>query len=225
LPYGTTRCAWDVILPFDRLWQEYHRVLRPDGNILLFGAQPFTTLIVNSNLREFRYCLYWLKEKGTGFLNAKHQPLRIIEEICVFYQHGTATYHPQMVPLVRPRKRSLPRRKTTLVHHETVASFASDENVVIAYTHQHPTSLIECGRDFGNVGLIPTQKPVALLEHLIQTYSNAGDLILDNTMGSGTTGVACVNLDRDFIGIERDAKHFAIAANRMLTLPAWAVPA
>jgi len=222
LPYSTTQCAWDVLLPFDRLWDAYHRIIRPHGNVVLFGAQPFTTKIILSNPNEFRYCLYWLKEKGTGFLNAARQPLRIIEEICVFHCGKVGVrYNPQMVPLDQPRRRSLPRRKTHAV--KSVASYESPDNTVVDYTHQYPTTLIECARDGGNRGLIATQKPVALLEYLVRTYSDVGDTVLDATMGSGTTGVACAALRRQFIGMELNAGHFTIAARRITEAmcPAW----
>jgi site-specific DNA-methyltransferase (adenine-specific) len=211
LPYGITQAKWDCEIPLDKLWPLYERVAKPTAAIVLFASQPFTSKLILSKLEWFKYCWYWEKEKGTGFLNAKHQPLRCVEEICVFYQKS-ATYNPQMVELEKPRKRNLPTSSTETVGE--VASFGKEIEYKI-YTHAYPKNLLRFGRDKGNKGVHSTQKPLALIEYLVKTHSNEGDLVLDNVMGSGTTGVACKNLGREFIGIEIDPPMFEIAKQRI----------
>lgn len=207
-PYGTTNCGWDSVLPFDRLWAEYDRVVKPDGAVVLFAAQPFTTQLIQSNPTAFRYCWYWLKNQPTGFTFARYQPMRKVEDICVFYRkHGT--YNPQGLQVVtdaKPKRRKMPVRENiykmdTLLQEYTPRFKNYPKNVL----------QFDCER-----GLHPTQKPVPLLEYLIRTYTSEGDTVLDNCMGSGSTGVAVQRVGgRHFIGIEQNEVYFDIAHQRI----------
>jgi site-specific DNA-methyltransferase (adenine-specific) len=217
LPYGTTACSWDAVIPFDRLWAEYRRLLRPGGVVVLTAAQPFTTQVIASNLPDFKYCWYWDKKAVTGFANAKLQPLRCVEDVVVFYA-SRPTYNPQgLVYLGKSRSNSATVGGDT-VRTDTAASAGKGSlrtagaEYVQEWTN-YPKQLLEVPRDRSRVH--PTQKPVALMEYLIRTYTNPGDLVLDNCMGSGTTGVAALNTNRRFIGIERDPGYFAIARSRI----------
>lgn len=210
LPYGITSAKWDCEIPLEPMWSEYKRLAKPATTFVLFASQPFTSKLITSNLQWFRYCWYWEKEKGTGFLNAKHQPLRCIEEICIFYKHR-GTYNPQMVPC-KPYRHKLPTKASETVNE--VASFCSEVQYK-EYTQNYPKNKMQFARDKANKGMHSTQKPEALLEYLVNTYSNPGDLILDNTMGSGTTGVAAKKLGREFVGIELDPRTFRMAEERI----------
>lgn len=207
-PYGTTDCSWDNVLPFDLLWAEYDRILKPDGAAVLFSAQPFTTQLIQSNRRAFRYCWYWMKNQPTGFAFARYQPMRRIEEICVFYRkHGT--YNPQGVQEIIGGK--VKRKRQTARE-----SVYNDSTLLKEYTPKlknFPKNVLQFNTERG---LHPTQKPVALLEYLIRTYTNEGDTILDNCMGSGSTGVAVKRVGgRRFIGIEQNPEYFNIAQKRI----------
>lgn len=207
LPYGTTACKWDVVIPFGALWDHYNKIIKENGAIALFSAQPFTTRLIQSNIKQFRYTWYWKKRNVTGFSYAKYQPMRCVEDICVFYKKHP-TYNPQgLVKLEKPRKRKGKKRGDNVYDSETLS------NPYQSFFTNYPKHLIEFPKDANNVH--PTQKPVALLEYLINTYTNEGDLVLDNCMGSGSTGVACVNTGRSFIGIEREHKYFEIAKQRI----------
>ena len=203
LPYGVTNCKWDSVIPFDLLWEQYNRILKPNGAAVLSAVQPFTTALIQSNRKNFRYCWYWKKNQATGFPFAKVQPMRCIEDIAVFYRQKP-TYNPQ--GLVKLDKPFYTKRNT-----EGVYSTMRGTPALTEYTN-YPKNLIEfkCER-----GLHPTQKPVPLFEYLIRTYTNEGETVLDNCMGSGTTGVACVNTGRRFIGVELDAGYFEIAKQRI----------
>lgn len=214
LPYGTTACKWDAVIPLEPLWTEYRRISKPDAAIVLTAAQPFTTVLISSNIQQFAYVWVWDKKFGANFVQAKRTPLRIHEDVLVFCKSGkTPKYYPQMIDREKPIKKggnkqsaAIPIRQT-----ENAAAFGESEKI---YTEKFPETIIEFNCREGR-GLHPTQKPVALMEYLIRTYTNAGDTVLDNTMGSGTTGVACANTGRDFIGIERDPGYFAIAEKRI----------
>lgn len=208
LPYGTTDCSWDTVLPFDQLWAEYNRILKHDGAVVLFAAQPFTTQLIQSNRKNFRYCWYWLKNQPTGFTFAKYQPMRKIEDICVFYRkHGT--YNPQGLQVVRNAKPVRKRRpqqdgiyKMDTLMHKYTPQFKNYPKNVLQFDSER--------------GLHPTQKPVPLLEYLVKTYTNEGDTVLDNCMGSGSTGVAVKRVGgRHFIGIEQNKVYFDIAQQRI----------
>lgn len=207
LPYGTTSCRWDSIIPFDGLWEQLHRVTKPNAAMVFTAAQPFTTELIQSNRKEFRYCWYWFKNMVTGFPFAKVQPLRCVEDIVVFYRKAPVYNAQGVVALERPMQ-SRPRAiKEDCVYDQQSLSKAYETK----YTNWPRQVLtFPCQRD----GLHPTQKPVALFEYLVRTYTNPGDLVLDCCMGSGTTKVACRNAGRDYVGFEIDAQHFVTAMER-----------
>jgi site-specific DNA-methyltransferase (adenine-specific) len=214
LPYGTTACKWDVIIPFEPLWAHYKRLLKPRGAVVLTASQPFTSLLITSNLDWFKYCLVWEKEVGTNFLNANHQPLKVHEDIAVFSPaassyspRGTMTYNPQMATR-RPISGGPNASRGNYRFHVQPQAMRLREEAETC----HPRSVILCAREMGSHG---TQKPVALMEYLIRTYSSEGDTVLDNAIGSGTTGLACLNTGRHFIGIEKDPQIFATAEHRL----------
>ena len=214
-PFGTTNCTWDNVIPFAPMWEQLKRITKKNGAIVLFGSQPFTSALVMSNVKMFKYDWCWRKPRGTGHLNAKKQPLRDKEDILVFYQKQ-ANYNPQYADGLPYSKlkggknaRVSEKGATTYGAFMNGADFRNDNNGT-----RCPKQVIEFGvveRDT----LHPTQKPVALMEYLIKTYTNEGEIVLDFTMGSGTTGVAAVNLKRDFIGIELDKGYFDIAQARI----------
>ena len=208
LPYGTTACKWDTIIPFEPLWEQYERVIKDNGAIVLFGSQPFTSALVMSNPKMFKYCWYWDKVRGVGHLNAKKQPLKNVEDICIFYKKQTV-YNPQMRE--RAKSRISKNNSTQQVYGKSKDVFEGEK-----LDKRYPVSLLTFSKsnkkDFTKH---PTQKPVALLEYLIKTYTNEGDTVLDNVMGSGSTGVACLNTNRNFIGIELDEEYFEIAKKRI----------
>lgn len=207
-PYGTTAYKWDGVLSFDKLWEEYNRVLKPNGAAVLFSVQPFTARLINSNPKAFRYCWYWLKNMPTGFAYARYQPMRKVEDICVFYRQ-MPTYNPQGVrELERKKVRPYRAPKETDLYHMRSKSTTFTNRLT-----GFPLNVLEykCER-----GYHPTQKPVPLLEYLVRTYTNEGDTILDNCMGSGSTGVAVQRVGgRHFIGIEQNKVYFEIAEKRL----------
>ena len=198
LPYGTTRNRWDVIIDLRLLWREYRRISR--GAVVLTCAQPFTSALITSNLKEFKYCWIWKKSKPTGHLNAKKQPLRNTEDIAVFYANQP-TYNPQGT-----------RKTDVMVSRTNRGNYGECSKTTRQTVTGYPTTILEFATE---TGVHPTQKPVALMEYLIKTYTNEGDTVLDNCMGSGTTGVACVNTRRSFIGIELDSYYFEVAQQRI----------
>lgn len=209
LPYGTTQCKWDTIIPFEPLWQQYNRVIKDNGAIVLFGTEPFSSHLRLSNLKKYKYDWIWDKVKGTGFLNAKKQPMRNHELISVFYKKQ-CTYNPQKT-LGHVKKKSYRRKELqTDVYGEMKNDYTYES------TERYPRSIQVFSTDTQISSLHPTQKPVALCEYMIKTYTNSGDTVLDSCMGSGTTGVAAKNLGRKFIGIELDEKYFEIAKNRII---------
>lgn len=205
LPYGTTCCSWDAVIPFEKLWSEYERVIKENGAIVLFGAQPFTAVLACSNLKLFRYEWIWEKPAATGFLNADKQPLRAHENILVFYK-CLPTFNPQKT-FGHERKKSK-RKNIGSAHYGKQLNIKDYDS-----TERYPRTVQVFSKDYPSIH--DTQKPIALCEYLIRTYTNAGELVLDNTMGSGTTGVACVNTRRRFIGIEKDEKIFNEAKERI----------
>jgi site-specific DNA-methyltransferase (adenine-specific) len=211
LPYGTTACKWDTIIPFEPLWEQYKRVIKPNGAIVLTASQPFTSALVMSNPKMFKYDWVWEKSRVTGVLNAKRQPLRTKEDVLVF-SINTPVYNPQGTykcnkqtgtGVARDGSQGLATGKITQT------SNGKYRQTVTGY----PRNIIRIPSEGRTKH--PTQKPVALFEYLIKTYTNEGDLVLDNCMGSGTTGVACKNLNRNFIGIELDPDYFKIAEKRI----------
>lgn len=208
LPYGTTDCSWDNIIPFDEMWEQYNRIIKDNGVIVLFSAQPFTTKLINSNLKNYKYSWYWIKNKSTGFVFSKHQPMRKVEDINVFYKRKPL-YIPQGLvelekPIVKKRKIS---NNDTIYNEKTLM-----KEHIVKYTN-YPNNVLFFDKDPKTVH--PTQKPIKLLEYLIKTYTREGDIVLDNCMGSGSTGVAAGNTNRKFIGIELDNKYFEIAKKRI----------
>lgn len=207
LPYGTTACKWDSVIPFEALWEQYLRVARENAAIVLHAAQPFTSTLIMSQPGLFKYEWIWEKGNATGFLNAKKQPLRAHESVAVFYR-SQPTYNPQMT---YGHERKTTKRET--VNSECYGQ--GNELTVYDSTSRYPRSVQRISSDKQKIALHPTQKPVALAEYLIRTYTNEGDVVLDNCMGSGTTGVACLNTGRRFIGMEKDAGYFEIAEARL----------
>lgn len=203
LPYGTTNCKWDNIIPLEPLWEQYNRVIKDNGAILLFGSELFSSKLRMSNIKNYKYDWIWLKPKGSGFYNAKKMPLKNHEIISVFYKK-LPIYNPQMT-----------QGKPYKCKQGYVGEYlgATDKKVVTVNTGtRYPTSVQKFNIE---TGYHPTQKPVELLEYLIKTYSNEGETVLDNCMGSGSTGVAALNTNRKFIGIELDKNYFDIAKNRI----------
>jgi site-specific DNA-methyltransferase (adenine-specific) len=212
LPYGTTACSWDSIVPFDKLWEAYRRVTRVGAAIVLTASQPFTSALIMSNAEMFKYTWTWDKvNRVSGHLNSKKQPLRIVEDVVVFYA-AQPTYHPQMTP-GKPYKAKSKGAKSSCYGAQ------ADGVVTVNNGEYYPRNIISIPADErGTVGRVhPTQKPIALMEYMLRTYTNPGDLVLDNCMGSGTTGVACANTGRNFIGMEMSAVYYDIARNRIDT--------
>lgn len=213
LPYNMTRNEWDCAFPLNHLWLQYDRVIKNNGAILLFGSGRFTADLIYTSEHcgvDWRYNLIWEKTTPTGFLNANRQPLRIHEDICVFYKKQ---------PIYNPQKTTGHKRKVSTAEHKRNSKKTTDygEHGLKSYdsTERFPTSVLKFATDKQKSALHPTQKPVALLEYLVKTYTNEGDVVLDNCMGSGSTGVACVNTGRRFIGIELDPIYFSVAEQRI----------
>ena len=217
-PYGTTACKWDSVIPFEPMWEQYRRISKRNAAIVLTASQPFTTALIASNMREFRYCWVWAKSRVTGFANAKVQPLRCVEDVVVFYR-SRPTYNPQGLRRIDTVKRNGASVGGDSLRGDTGASAGrgslrtAGREYVQEFTG-YPRQVLSIGSESGTVH--PTQKPVALMEYLIRTYTNEGDTVLDNCMGSGTTGVACMKTGRKFIGIERDEEYFQIAKERII---------
>lgn len=207
LPYGSTQCSWDTVIPFAPLWEQYLRVAKRNAAIVLHAAQPFTSALIMSQRGLFKYEWVWEKGSATGFLNAKKQPLRAHEAVAVFYR-AQPIYNPQMT---HGHERKTTKRKTV----DSECYGEGNDLTVYDSTSRYPRSVQRISSDKQKVALHPTQKPIALAEYLVRTYTNPGDVVLDNCMGSGTTGVACANTGRRFIGIERDPGYFEIARARI----------
>ena len=207
-PYGTTACKWDSIIPFEPMWEQLRRIIKPNGAIVLFGSQPFTSALVMSNPKMFKYDWVWNKRMATGFLDAKKRPLKVHENILVFYEklpkynpiftNGKPYTRPEPTKLFNGYRQDLLKVATTNVSGK-----------------RYPKTIIDISNANQRGKVHPTQKPVALLEYLIKTYTNEGETVLDFTMGSGSTGVAAKNLNRNFIGIELDEEYFEIAKKRI----------
>ena len=204
-PYGTTACKWDTIIPFEPLWEQYNRIIKDNGAIVLFGAEPFSTLLRYSNLKAFKYDWIWEKEQGANFMLCKYQPYKVHEIISVF-SRSRHIYHPQMTE----GKPYISGKGTSGDITRNVVKIQTKNNGT-----RYPRSIQRFNTEKSKGSFHPTQKPVPLLEYLIKTYTNEGETVLDNCMGSGSTGVACVNTNRRFIGIELDDGYFNIAKNRI----------
>jgi len=209
-PYGTTACKWDSVIPLEPMWAQLKRVIKPNGAIVMTASQPFTSVLTCSNLPMFKQALVWEKTTATGHLNSKKMHMRAHEDMLLFY-NALPTYNPQ-------KTHGHPRKTANNVDRGKLQSDVyGDEKGVTSYssTSRFPRSVIKTSTDKQKSKLHPTQKPVSLMEYLIKTYTNEGETVLDFTMGSGTTGVACVNLGREFIGIELDEGYFNVASERI----------
>ena len=212
--YGTTACKWDTIIPFEPLWEQYERVIKDNGAIVLTASQPFTSALVMSNMKMFKYQLVWKKTKAQGFAQAPYRFMTEHEDVVIFSSGGCAKnakirmkFNPQgIIPQKTLRKGTKAGASEHRVRKSDLKDFISE------YTN-YPKSILEFGSENGK--LHPTQKPVALFEYLIKTYTNENELVLDNCIGSGTTAIACINTNRNFIGIEKDDKYFEIAKKRI----------
>lgn len=221
-PYGTTCLKWDNVIDFEKMWKEYKRIIKNNGVIALFGIQPFTSMLITSNKEMYRYSWIWKKDTATGHLNANYKPMQITEDINIFsfgkvgsLSKNPIIYYPQGVTEVNIKKRNNPNSnwRKNKGYESMNNKLNSNEPFVQKYTG-YPNNILEFTRDKHAVH--PTQKPVALIEYLIKTYTNEGDIILDNCMGSGTTGVAALKNYRKFIGIELKEDYFKIAKDRIL---------
>ena len=212
-PYGTTACKWDSVIPFEPMWEQLNRIIKPNGAICLFGNEPFTSCLICSNINGFKYRWDWNKKIPSGMGYAKYRPMQQTEDICVFSKGGEKTkYNPQFTKRDKPIKSG-----GNSIQARVYSGFKCMENgneYKKTYDYKNPITLIEFDK-VRKGALHPTQKPVPLLEYLIRTYTNEGETVLDFTMGSGSTGVACANTNRNFIGIELDEEYFKISENRI----------
>lgn len=206
LPYGTTQNEWDSIIPLDELWEQYKRICKPNAAIVLFSQQPFTAKLIMSNIKMFRYEWIWEKDNSTGFLNAKRMPLKIHENILVFYE-SLPTYNPIMRTGFKPYFSKRKKPQTTNYRYFKAISSGSEDG------SRYPIDIIQFNKDKDTFH--PTQKPVKLVEYLITTYTNEGDIVLDNCTGSGTTAIAAINTNRRYIGFEKDETYFKLAEKRI----------
>lgn len=210
-PYGTTACKWDSVIPFEPMWKQLNRIIKPNSAIVLFGSEPFTSVMRMSNILNWKYDWYWEKERITNIAQVKKRAGKTVETISVFYKNQ-CVYNPQMLKYDGPLR-------TNKVKDGKMGKLTDlSEKKVFEYNDtgfRYPTQVLRFQRDCLKSNLHPTQKPVALMEYLIKTYTNEGETVLDFTMGSGTTGVACKNLNRNFIGIELDPEYFKIAEKRI----------
>ena len=208
-PYGTTACKWDTVIPFDKMWERLNKLIKPNGAIVLFGSEPFSSALRMSNIKNYKYDWIWEKEQGINQLNAKKMPLRNSENISVFYKKQ-CTYNPQF-------KKGTPYKTNRCTYSKNIEStYGKQANKVITTNegYRYPLTIIKFNRELKN-RYHSTQKPIKLMEYLIKTYTNENEIVLDFTMGSGSTGVACMNTNRKFIGIELDNNYFDIASKRI----------
>ena len=208
-PYGTTACKWDSVINFELMWEELNRIIKPNGAIVLFGSEPFSSALRMSNIKNYKYDWIWEKDRPSGHLNSKKQPLRNVENISVFYKKQ-CTYNPIMTIGKKSNSIGKAINDITCKNNNLYRNF---KRVNREGNEKYPRQVLKYIRPHPPIH--PTQKPVALMEYLIKTYTNKGETVLDFTMGSGTTGVACKNTARDFIGIEMDNKYFKIATEKI----------
>ena len=205
LPYGTTACKWDTVIPFEPLWKQYKRIIKDRGCIALFGSEPFSSYLRMSNIKDYKYDWVWNKKKGGNPLLSKIQPIKITEIISIF---NSKIYYPIMTKRDKPKSRG--KNKGT-ISDTTNNAFIIDR----IYFEKYPKNIIEFSNANQNNKFHPTEKPISILEYLIKTYTLENETVLDNCMGSGSTGVACINTNRNFIGIEKDKTYFEIAKKRI----------
>jgi site-specific DNA-methyltransferase (adenine-specific) len=215
LPYGTTACKWDVIIPFEPLWEQYERVVKDNGAILLFGKQPFTSVLILSNVKHFRYELIWNKKTGTDFVQANKKPTNAHENIAVFYKN-----RPNYNRIDDEGFSAYTRERNNTIEQDNIVSLSTPlkRTNTVNDGSRVPTSIrtyFPDNRKGKGTSLHPTQKPLALIEWAVKSYTTEGDTILDNCMGSGTTAIACMNTNRNFIGVELDENYFRIATERI----------
>ena len=218
--YGTTACKWDSVIPIDKIWERLNKLIKPNGAIVLFGSEPFSGVLRMSNIKNYKYDWYWNKVQGTGFSACKKQPLRVIETISIFYKKQP-TYNPQMITREKIIDSTNWKQDKRISENSRFTSTDNTQSRKV-YDKKYPINYIEINRASNECNntkrLHPTQKPVELLEYLIKTYTKEGDLVLDNCMGSGSTGEACLNINRKFIGIEEDDNYFNIAKERIMNI-------
>lgn len=212
LPYGTTACKWDTIIPFDKLWEQYERIIKPNGVIALFGREPFSSKLRLSNENNYKYDWIWEKSKATNFLFSKQMPLIAHEDIMIFYKK-LPTYNPQKTK-GKPYNKGIEKRNEI----EAVGKIGNGNLLINESGDRNPRSVIYFRTAESEGKLHPTQKPIALFEYLIKTYTNEGELVLDNTAGSGTTAIACLNTNRQFIVMEKEEQYFNIIKKRIENL-------
>lgn len=220
LPYGRTTNRWDSILPFDSLWEQYKRIAKRTAPIVLFADGLFMADLMNSNRKDWRYNLVWDKVLPSGFLNANRMPLRGHEELCVFYK-SPPIYNPQKIKGNLNHSKGKSKKNA----NNNYGEFGFVDNMELLGDMKHPTSIMRFSKPHPSVSLHPTEKPVSLLETLIKTYTNESDIVLDNCMGSGSTGVAAINTGRRFVGIELDESFFEIAETRIEQCIQYILPA
>jgi len=213
-PYGTTACKWDSVIPFDKMWERLNKLIKPNGAIVLFGSEPFSSALRMSNIKKYKYDWIWEKSKASNFLQASYMPLKAHENILIFVNKGKPTYNPQMVkgkPYKGDKRAGKNGSNTETVNKVPNPKFrrGSESGLRKPRTVQYFRTAESEGK------INPTQKPVALMEYLIKTYTNENELVLDFTMGSGTTGIACLNTNRNFIGIELDKDYYNAAVKRL----------
>ena len=210
-PYGTTACKWDSVIPFDLMWEQLNRIIKPNGAIVLFGSEPFSSALRMSNIKNYKLDLKWVKSRPTGHLNAKRMALKNIEDVIIFYRKQP-TYNPQFTK-GKPNNIKEGEARVTKATNNIYGAFKN--SVQIKTEKKYPKQNLYFNQNDPRKILHPTQKPVSLMEYLIKTYTNENETVLDFTMGSGSTGVACVNTFRNFIGIEMDENYFNIATKRI----------
>tara|TARA_R110000772_G_scaffold104671_1_gene206149 strand:+ start:257 stop:1030 length:774 start_codon:yes stop_codon:yes gene_type:complete len=220
-PYGTTACKWDSVIDFGLQWEQLNRIIKPNGAIVLFGTQPFTSALIMSNIKGFKFCWYWDKVNSGSFATAKYRPLSVFEEVCIFSKNGNRINYYPLMELAedknkRPRNKTYNRKENNSQDMSSgvfKASKSHNENL------RYPKNRLTYNNRTGELNSLnrshPTQKPIALMEYLIKTYTKENETVLDFTMGSGSTGVAAKNLNRNFVGIEQDEKYFKIATERI----------
>ena len=210
-PYGTTSCKWDSVIPLDLIWKELSRIMKPHGAIVMTASQPFTTLLISSNISQYHHSWVWDKRFAANFPQAKRQPLRVHEDVVVFGK--TPKYYPVMSKRDKPIKKG---KNAGAEMYGGISGLGRQDYEGKVYDEKYPETVIEFNVRADGRKLHPTQKPVALMEYMIKTYTNEGETVLDFTMGSGSTGVACKNLNRRFIGVEKDEGYFNVAKERIL---------
>jgi DNA modification methylase len=213
-PYGTTACKWDSVIDFDLMWEQLNRIIKTNGAIVLFGSEPFSSALRMSNIKNYKYDWKYEKNKSTGFLNAKRQPLLNYEDICVFYKKQ-CTYNPQKTKAEKVYKRGKVKRSKELNLQQSENYGEQKDFIQVDDGLRYPKRIQYFNNNFTQKQQHPTQKPITLMEYLIKTYTNKNETVLDFTMGSGSTGVAANNLNRNFIGIEQEEKYFNIARERI----------